>query len=300
MNTVSTATMSKRALALAVVNDFFDMRKCSVFERQPDLLELVDTLYLEVITLGFLPSVRKARFKALSGPCAFNIFVKTNTVLNNWHIPHVQQVLDNSLAPFVQREIKKVSQSWRRWDKDQLMVEIERETKENIQILRAVASEYLFPVLEEILRESNIRDCKKDSDGSRRVGLLAIIGLTLEQLLDYVESLNKATLLDAEVSKKSTAMALILLTYLKPPSLLSFPDAQQLNVCFGVREGTENDVFIENEFWFELYKASAHPVPAHLLQVAFEPPDQSSVRAKKRRTYHTDEHTQSEHNANEP
>ena len=274
----------------ASVKDFFDMTDISPLKDQPNLLELIDTIYLKIIKLGFVEELCEARSKALRGPCAFNIFVKSNAVLNNWHLNDARRVIEERLRPDVKLDVvqemtrfgEELSEKAIEQKVAKQLVKRRAETFNNIETLRAQSSEFVCLVLQEILRESNIRKCR---DAPERVSLLAVVALTLEQVLDLVDNPLGLSTWDDRSVVMSRRMALVLLSYLHPPSALSFPKATALNRCFGKCPKSTAGVFMKDEFWYELYKASEHAIPAHLLQIAetqrqIQPPRPADLNAQ--------------------
>jgi len=244
---------NRSALVAAMVKDFFDMTDISTFKDQPNLLELIDAIYLEIIKFGFVEEVCEARSKALHGPCAFNVFVKSNAVLNNWHLNDARRIVEERLRPDVELDVfqnmtrfgEKLSREAIQQNVAKQLLKRGAETFKNIETLRALSSEYVCLVLQEILRESNIRECRDDDKIPKRVSLLAVVALTLEQVLDLVDNSLRLSTWDDRSAVMSRHMALVLLSYLHPPSALSFPKASALNRCFGKSYESTAGVFFE-------------------------------------------------------
>jgi hypothetical protein len=272
------ASNSRKAFVAAIIRDFFDMSAHSFLKQYPDILGLLDNLYDTIVGCGFDEQMSRSRIVALSGPCAFNIFVKTNTVLNNRHVKFIDNTLEN-----YSREVAEIKMLTDGYPTDTMtqdgvqqkilsLMEIKKfDTIQQLEVLRAISSEYAFLVLEEFLRESNIRDCKGSNNLAKKASLLAFIGLTLEQVLDFSESAIRSKTLDSELTRMLRHLGFVLLSYLEPPSALAFPEGNNINICFGKSSRDVTGVFLENAFWYELWKSSSNAIPSHLLQVLPSP-----------------------------
>jgi hypothetical protein len=276
-----------------MVSNFFDLSCLPWIQSNSHLLKLVDEMYQKIIALGFTPDICQARLKALKGLCAFNIFVKTNTILTNQHL----SLLDTDWETILEGDMVGPGKVHRqsRSKKNRLLsssphkplgaTELQEKkikTFEKIGILRAISSEYVFLTLEHLLRDSNLRDWKAVRGGkqgldvrdeerfSKRASILAILAVTLEQVLDFSDNLTKSSPIDIATKRRTRELSLVLLSYLQPPSLLSFPSEAPVNQTFGLLSDNSRDVFMRNSFWWEFYKETADLLPSHLLQVGLQ------------------------------
>ena len=278
-----------------MIADFFNLSNLPWIQRNSHLLQLVDDLYQRIIELGFTPDICQARLEALRGPCAFNIFVKANTILTNQHLGFLHTEMETILRADVvgqadihrQFRVNQKRLSSLTPHKQSGTAELQRrkiKTFEKIGVLRALSSEYVFLTLEHLLRDSNLRDCKDLGRGkqslavrderrfSKRASILAIIAVTLEQVLDFGDSLTKPSPIDTATKRQTRELSLVLFSYLWPPSPLSFPSEAPVNQTIGLSSDTPQEVFMHNSFWWELYKETADLLPSHLLHVALEKP----------------------------
>jgi hypothetical protein len=274
-NPSGVTSKSKKAFVAAIIRDFFDMSGHSFIKRHPEVLDLLDELYNTIVVYGFDDEVSTSRKLALKGSCAFNIFVKSNTVINNRHLKFVDRLMEDRLREVVEINLLTNPDALQNESEDEvqqkLLSALEVKKAENVrhlEILRAITSEYVFLVLEEFLREVNIRDCKGNQMPAKKASLLAALGLTLEQVLDFAESTTRSKSLDSEMEKMLRHLGLVLLSYLEPPSSIAFPESVEINECFGKDPNDVTGVFMKDTFWYELWKASSNAIPAQLLQVA--------------------------------
>jgi hypothetical protein len=218
----------------------------------------MNTTYNTLVRYGFDAQVSSSRIKVLKDPCALNIFVKSNTILNNLHLKFIDSFIEEELKhsvemEFVEEQIR-TGDIQRSEDEVQqlLLSKLELKKAESIrrlEVFRAISSEYVFLVLEEFLRESNIRDCKGDKNLSKKASLMATIGLTLEQVLDFADTTQRSGHSDNEMKTMIKHLGLVLLSYLKPPSALAIPESFGFNKCFGASAVSPAGVFMDDEFW---------------------------------------------------
>jgi hypothetical protein len=275
-----------------MVADFFNLSSLPWVQRHSHLLQLVDKIYQKIIALGFTADICQARLKALQDPCAFNIFVKANTILTNQHLGFLDTEFETILGAEViglgdihcRSPVPKGRPSFKphKTSGATKLQERKRDAFEKILVLRALSSEYVFLILEQLLRDSNLRDCRDVGTGrqnlgprderrsSKRASILAIVAIMLEQVLDFGDSLDKSGSMDNATKRRTRELSLVLLSYMRPPSLLSFPSEAPVNQTFGLSSDDSRKVFMHNTFWWELYKETADLLPSHLLQVRLE------------------------------
>jgi hypothetical protein len=274
-------TQAKTKQAASIVRGFLDMSELPWMTEHLNILGFVDTIYAGIIKYAFSADTCQARLKALEGPCAFNVFIKTNAIFNHQRLKYVDTEIEEILKEDVEIKLLRRHEQMAGLTEDEVQqhilsdLEIQKDIfLHSVETLRALSSEYVFLALQELLRESNIRDCKDPSNLHKRVGLFAIVGLTLEQVLDFEETSRRAKTLDKDTETTLRHLAIVLLSYLQPPSDLSFPKATKLNSTIGKSESSSVGVFMKNSFWFELYKASSGTVASHLLHIVPEDPVQ--------------------------
>jgi hypothetical protein len=264
----------KKDFVSEIIREFFDISGHPFLQRHPETIVILDQLYSEIVLYGFDADVSSARIAALHGPCAFNVFVKSNTVINNLYLPFIEESMENRLRETVEIDLLTNLDTSRQMSDDEiqqnllLRLELKKvESVRHLEVLRALSSESVFQFLEELLREINIRDCRGFNQLPKKASLLAAVGLTLEQVLNFADSASRTKTLDSELKAMLRQLGLVLLNYLEPPSALAFPPSVKINDCFGRDESHITGVFMEDSFWYELYKACSKAIPTHLLQV---------------------------------
>lgn len=254
----------------AIIRDFFDISGHPLIKPRAEVLSLLDKLYADLIRLSFDAEVCMGRLAALRGSCAFNIFVKSNTIINNRHLPYVDHGMEGHFKESVEIEIVySIGAALEKFE-DEFQKKLEAKKSDYIrqlEVLRAVSSGYVFLVMDEFLRESNIRECRGANNLPKQASLLAILGLTLEQVLDFADDAIRSNTLHEDLKTMLRHLGLVLLSYLEPPSPLAFPEQTEYNKCFGENRTHVTGVFMDDLFWYELYMASSKAIPAHLLQV---------------------------------
>jgi hypothetical protein len=145
------------------------------------------------------------------------------------------------------------------------LVKRKSEFSSYLETLRAFLSQHVFFFLAQILRDSNIKDCRLPDMRVKRVSLCAVLGLMLEQLLDLVEQCRKKK--DEEQVVKAKQLVGLLLAYLQPPSILSSVPNSPVNQRFGT-DASWAGFYFHDSFWYELYKESVKEIPPHLLFIA--------------------------------
>ncbi|KAF2668864.1 hypothetical protein BT63DRAFT_440922 [Microthyrium microscopicum] len=215
---------------------FFDLTQDS--RASKDLLELDDllnTLYHSVTQYDFDQNTNSNRKESLRGLCAFNIFVKTNAILNNLQIPDARFILESFVEHITDNDLnKKFSiDATMRQQLRPLQLELKQaDTIQRIQSLRAIASEWVSHTLEWLLRDSNIQDINKPEYTSKKLSLFAIVAVTLQQILDFADAETEQLEADLILHNLARRVAQVLLSYLQPPGPLSYIDNIKLNQCF--------------------------------------------------------------------
>jgi hypothetical protein len=253
----------------------------------PGILPLINMLYEKAIAFGFSPDVCQARLKSLQNPCAFNIFIKVGVIINNKHLKRVEKKIRKTFEPALREQMVEKSASWKSMTSTELEAILANKLKaknslfyDYLKQLRAITSRQVLAFLEQVLRDSNIRDLRKSEPNVllKKVSLLAIVGLMLEQVLDLAERVQEGMRTQELVYVKMTKeLGRLLLTYLQPPSPLAFPVASPFNECFRRDDNARTGVSMDGDFWYELYKESESYVPAHLLLI----PENESKNAQK-------------------
>jgi hypothetical protein len=250
--------------------DFFDISTFPGVKTSPYPLEWIDALYAEVLPWGFPRDVGLSRLKSLKSHCAFNIFVKTNAIIN--HI--ALKSMDEKLKDLVKSDL------FQRFSIPDNMIEMvmkkqyvktRAEFFSYIETLRAFVSQHVFAFLASVLRYSNIRDCGKPETLFKRVSILAVLGLMLEQMLDFADhlkGLNPEIL--SERRRITTDIGRVLLGHLQELSVLAFPSNPPLARCFGKDKSAILGIFFKDQFWHELFKESSKSIPPHILFLADE------------------------------
>jgi hypothetical protein len=225
-----------QATSLQNFRNFFDVSTSHAIQAWENSLILIDTLYEEIVQLGFAPDVARARLKSLESPCAFNVFIKTNTILSHQKLKSVEAKLEDTFGPKLLQRIRQKHIGYVPQEnldtklKDKLGKRVS-EFFSYIETLRAFLSQHVFIFLSQILRDSNINDCRQPDMLVKRVSLCAVLGLMLEQVLDLVEQCREN--MEGEQVIKAERLGRLLLGYLQPPSILaSIPDSP-VNQSFG-------------------------------------------------------------------
>ena len=228
----------KKDFVSEIIRNFFDMSGHQFLKRHPETLAMLDQLYGEIVVYGFDEDVSSARMAALRGPCAFNIFVKSNTVINNRHLHFIDTSMEDRLWAAVQIDFVTSLDPCHQLSDNEIQqkllsqLEVKKaESVRHLEVLRALSSESVFQLLEELLREINIRDCKGFNQLPKKASLLAAVGLTLEQVLDFADSAERTKTLDSELKAMLHQLGLVLLNYLEPPSALALPSSVKMNDC---------------------------------------------------------------------
>jgi hypothetical protein len=248
--------------------DFFDISTFPGVKTSPYPLEWIDALYAEVLPWGFSRDVGLSRLKSLKSHCAFNILVKTNAILNHVALKCMNEKLEERIK----------SDLIHRFSIPNVMIEMVMEKQyartradffSYIETLRSFVSQHVFAFLATVLRYTNIKDCGKEETLFKRVSILAVLGLMLEQMLDFADHLKDAMPgIDTERMRMTKDVGRVLLGHLNELSALAFPSSRKLAQCFGKDESAIIGVFLKDEFWHELYKESSESIPPHILFLA--------------------------------
>jgi hypothetical protein len=215
-------------------------------------------MYQEIVALGFYPEIAWARLKSLQSPCALNVFIKTNTIIKHRSLEIIRKTFIDTIYPSM-KETLNGKKSKARSHIQSFVDGCISQFMSYLKILRAYMSHHVFVFLASILRYSNIKDCRKPEMLRKRVSILAILGIMLEQALDLEDEKSQ------EFKTRMSGLGKVLLGYLQPPSILAFPAESNLTSCFGKDEAAAAGVFLKDKFWFSLYQESTKTIPPHLL-----------------------------------
>jgi hypothetical protein len=215
-------------------------------------------MYQDIVALGFYPEIARARLKSLQSPCALNVFIKTNTIIKHRSLEIIRKTFIDAIHP----SMKETLYGKKSKARSQIQSSVDGQISQfmsYLKTLRAYMSHHVFVFLASILRYSNIKDCKKPEMLRKRVSILAILRIMLEQVLDLEDEKSQ------EFKTRMSGLGKVLLGYLQPPSILSFPAGSNLTSCFGKDEAAVAGVFLKDKFWFALYQGSTKTIPPHLL-----------------------------------